>query len=98
LKRLWSTRRREVLIAAGVVLLVAVVGVVIAYNALKRPGDVSNADAPFTEQQAQVVRNRVEWPDYGYDAARTRFLFEKGIKPPFRKIWQFGTNGVLTIV
>jgi outer membrane protein assembly factor BamB len=79
-----------VLVAAGVV------GGLIAYNALKRPGDISNSDAPFSSTEPALIRNRVEWPTYGYDAARTRYLPEKGIKPPFRKLWQYGTGGVLT--
>ena len=72
------------------------VGVVIAYNALKRPGDVSDANAPFSAGEKEIIRNRVEWPTYGFDNARTRYLPEKGIKPPFRRLWTFGTNGVLT--
>jgi outer membrane protein assembly factor BamB len=84
------------MIGLVVLVVVAVVGGVIAYNHLKRPGDISNSSAPFSSTEPAVIRNRVEWPTYGYDAARTRYLPEKGIKPPFRKLWTFQTHGVLT--
>jgi outer membrane protein assembly factor BamB len=88
------TRRRE-LIAAGVVLLAAL-AFFFAYQALKRPGDVLNADAPFSSVEPPQIHNRVEWPTYGFDNARTRYLPEKGIKPPFRRLWTYETGGALT--
>ena len=89
------TRRRWA-IAAGVVLLIAVVGGALAYNHLKRPGDVSDSGAPFSSTEPQIIRHIVDWPTYGLDNQRRRFLPVKGIKPPFRRVWSFHTGGVLT--
>ncbi len=37
----------------------------------------------------------VNWPIFGYDRARTRYLPVKGVKPPFRKLWRFTDRPLL---
>jgi len=85
------------LIAALVVVLAGLAG--IAYDALKRPADIHNEAAGFQPQQPKrekrVRRRRaLNWPLYGYDRARTRYLPVRGIRPPFQKKWRY-TDGPL---
>ncbi len=37
----------------------------------------------------------VNWPIFGLDPARTRYLPAKGIKPPFRKLWRYTERPLL---
>jgi outer membrane protein assembly factor BamB len=94
-KRVWKEHRRLAL--AGIALLVlGVVGVVVAYEALKRPGDVHNENAIFVPQKPKKeLRHTVSWPLYGYDRARTRYLPARGVKPPFRNLWRYKDGPLL---
>ncbi len=72
---------------------IAVVAIA-AYFALKRPADVSNPDAAFKEQK-QVVKT-VDWPLYGHDRERTRYLPAKHLDPPFgSSLWSFQAGKLL---
>jgi len=84
------------LLLAALVFSAALVG----YELLKRPADVHNPDAIFKPQkppQPKQVKKAetVNWPLFGYDRARTRYLPVKGIKPPFRKLWRFTDRPLL---
>jgi outer membrane protein assembly factor BamB len=90
--RSWSVRRRlAVAPAAGA----GVAGVAIAvYLATKRPGDVSNPDAAFHKRTAAI--KTVDWPLYGHDLERTRYLPGKNLNPPFRSSeWSFQAGKLL---
>jgi outer membrane protein assembly factor BamB len=91
--RAWSVRRR--LVVAGGAGLVVVAGVaLVAYLVLKRPGDVSNLDASF-EQQKRIVKT-VDWPLYGHDRERTRYLPAKHLDPPLgSSLWSFQAGKLL---
>jgi outer membrane protein assembly factor BamB len=94
----WSVSRR-VAVGAGVAVLAAG-AVLIAYLAVKRPGDVTNPEASFQpkEKQEKPARKKVEtvnWPAYGLNRARTRFLPAKGLGPPFRTLWHFDAKQLL---
>ncbi|HXS47092.1 MAG TPA: PQQ-binding-like beta-propeller repeat protein [Solirubrobacterales bacterium] len=94
-ERLWREHRwaTVALIAALVVAIGGIAG--IAYDELKRPADIHNADVPFQPQKPKVQKRRtVSWPLYGYDRARSRYLPAKGVRPPFRKMWRY-TDGPL---
>jgi outer membrane protein assembly factor BamB len=84
-----------VLLALG--LLVG--GALVAYEQLKRPGDVHNEEAieRFKPQKPPPPKEAktVNWPVYGFNAARTRYLPVKGVKPPFRKLWRFTDRPLL---
>lgn len=84
--RSWSTRQ-QVLAVGGTAL--AIVGAVVAgYLILKRPGDVSNPDVVFHRQNQRVVET-VNWPVYGYDDQRTRYLPAEHLNPPFADpVWK----------
>jgi outer membrane protein assembly factor BamB len=93
--RSWSPRRR--LITVGVATLAVAGAGVVAYEILKRPADISNPDAKFVEtpEKRKVVKT-VDWPVYGYDEERTRYLPSKGVKPPFgASDWSFVAGKLL---
>jgi outer membrane protein assembly factor BamB len=93
----WHSRRGMAigLIAAGVI---AVVGVgVLAYELYKRPADVHNPDAAFVLQKPPKLKatKTVNWPIFGLNPARTRYLPVRGVKPPFRKLWRYTERPLL---
>jgi outer membrane protein assembly factor BamB len=95
-EHLWKQHRRLAigLIAAGAI---AVFGAgVLAYELLKRPADVHNENATFVPQKPPKPEAKtVNWPFFGLNPARTRYLPAKGIKPPFRKLWRFTERPLL---
>jgi len=82
-----------VLLALAIVVSAAAVG----YELLKRPADVHNPNAVFKPEKPKKVKvaKTVNWPIFGYDRARTRYLPVKGVKPPFRKLWRFTDRPLL---
>lgn len=95
-KRFWHDRRHlaVALVVAGV-LVVAGAGV-LAYELLKRPADVHNSHAVFVPQKPPKPKAKtVNWPMFGLNPARTRYLPAKGIKPPFRKLWRYTERPLL---
>jgi outer membrane protein assembly factor BamB len=94
---LWHGRRG---LAIGLIVaaVVAIAGVgVLAYELLKRPADVHNSDAAFVPQKPPKAKTKgtVNWPIFGLNPARTRYLPVKGVKPPFRKLWRFTERPLL---
>ncbi len=88
-RRLWRDHRRWALglIAAAVL---AIAGIAVAYSLLKRPADVHNAAVPFKPEKPKKPKARtVNWPMFGLNPARTRYLPAKGVKPPFRLLWHY---------
>ena len=67
----------------------------LGYLLLKRPGDVSNPNAAFSVSHSKLTRGVVNWPTYGLNNDRTRYLAAPGLKPPFRWGWLFN-SGTLT--
>ncbi|MEZ5076861.1 MAG: PQQ-binding-like beta-propeller repeat protein [Solirubrobacterales bacterium] len=98
-KRIWRRRRGWAIgLAAALVLLV--VGGGFAYQQLKRPPDVHNAEAierfvAPVEPKPEKKPRTVNWPVYGYDRARSRYLPVKGVKPPFEKVWRYTNRPLL---
>jgi outer membrane protein assembly factor BamB len=91
-KRFWREHRRLILamVASAVILLAG--GAILAYELLKRPADVHNADVPFEPQKPKQPPKKAKtanWPVFGLNRARTRYLPAKGVKPPFRKLWRY---------
>lgn len=95
--RSWSVLRRVLTIA--IPLAVVAVGAVVAYSALKRPGDVSNPDAEFVKEEQATQREQIKtvnWPVYGYDDQRTRYLPTKVVRPPYGgSRWSFNAGKLL---
>jgi outer membrane protein assembly factor BamB len=93
--RSWSVRRR-VLVAGAAGLVVVGVGIA-AYLVLKRDPDV-DCPAPCTIETTdkKEVSKSVNWPVYGYDDERTRYLPTKVVKPPFGgSRWSFQAGKLL---
>jgi len=84
---------RRVLVAVAV--LVVLAGGAVAFILLHSPGNVSHPNVEFTNPTtATAPATRVppvfEWPRYGYDASRTRYLPSgRTLDPPFRVGWKF---------
>jgi outer membrane protein assembly factor BamB len=94
-KALWRDHRRLCLAAIAAVVL-GLAAIAIAYQSLKRPGDVHNEDAVFKPQKPKRETTKtVNWPIYGYDLARTRYLPAKGIVPPFKSLWRYTDRPLL---
>jgi outer membrane protein assembly factor BamB len=83
----WHRHRRLAIgvLAAALVFSAAAVG----YALLKRPADVHNPNAIFKPHKPPKPKRAktVNWPMYGLNPARTRYLPAAGIKPPFRVLW-----------
>lgn len=103
-KRLWD-ERPGLVAAVTIAAALLISGAAIAYDALKRPGDVHNQQAieefeprqppaPPPRRQGRRVKT-VNWPMFGFDRARTRFLPAQGVKPPFRKLWRYTDRPLL---
>lgn len=89
-RRLWREHRRlAIALAAGAVAVVA--GIVVGYELLKRPADVHNANVAFKPQKPPKPppAKTVDWPMFGYNLARTRYLPAMGVKPPYRLLWHY---------
>lgn len=93
-KSVWSDHRVAALIGAAVA-AIAIAGLA-GYLILKRPGDVSNPDAAFREgDQQKPVVGVTNWPTYGLNDERTRYLPAQGVGPPFKVAWRFNGRKLL---
>jgi outer membrane protein assembly factor BamB len=70
---------------------------IVGYELLKRPADVHNPNAIFKPQKPPEPKRAktVNWPMYGLNPARTRYLPARGIKPPFEKLWRYTERPLL---
>jgi outer membrane protein assembly factor BamB len=94
-KRIWREHRKRTLAIAAVALL-ALAGLIVAYELLKRPPDVHNTSVAFKPQKPQKPKAKtVNWPMFGLNPARTRYLPAKGVKPPFRLLWHYTERTLL---
>jgi len=95
-KARWWKDRRKLAAAIGGVVVVIGVGALIAYNALKRPEDVKRGnEVPFKVEHHKKVVKTTNWPLFGYDRARTRWLPANGVKPPFKRLWKYGDRPLI---
>src|SRR3954468_13850137 len=79
----------------AVVSLIGIGGAFAVYEKFKRDSDRS-CPAPCTlktDEKPATHREEVktvDWPNYGYDEQRTRYLPTKRVKPPFdSSVWSF---------
>jgi outer membrane protein assembly factor BamB len=84
-------RRRWPWILGALVVLGAGAGVAVYFAFIKAPGDVSHPDVEFTAPtKAPEPKRRntgLDWPLYGYDLGRTRYLPGVNLTPPFVREW-----------
>ncbi len=84
----------------GGTILVIAAAALIAYNNLKRPGDVSNNDVAFHHQKpkpkpAPKKPKLTNWPVYGLDRQRSRYLAVKHFGPPGKEVWHRAADQLL---
>jgi outer membrane protein assembly factor BamB len=93
-KALWNDHRWATIgVAAG---LGAAVIALVAYLALKRPGDKScKAPCTITATTPKPVSGLTDWPVYGLNAQRTRYLDAPAVKQPFSIRWRFKGRNLL---
>jgi outer membrane protein assembly factor BamB len=91
---LWSKYR--VATIAGAVGLIAVVGV--GGSLLLSGGDNSEettASTTTTTAAAPAGPPLSDWPTYGFDAARARYLPSKEVKPPYKVAWRYDARHLM---
>jgi outer membrane protein assembly factor BamB len=94
-KRMWREHRRGSIAFAGAA-VVLLVGILVGYELLKRPPDVHNPNVAFKPQKPPKPRlSTVNWPMFGLNPARTRYLPAKRVKPPFRLLWHYTERSLL---
>ena len=92
----WREHRGLVLAAGTAALVLAVGAGIVAYELLKRPPDVHNPNATFTPQKPpKPQRKTVNWPVFGLNPARTRYLPANGVKPPYKLLWHYSDKPLL---
>jgi outer membrane protein assembly factor BamB len=76
-----------VITAAAALLVCAGVAIAGYFAFVKRPDDVSNPDAAFDAKEVKIPERselkNVNWPIYGLNPERTRYLPGKFLDPPF---------------
>jgi outer membrane protein assembly factor BamB len=102
-RKLWREHRRAALALIALV-IVAIAAVIVGYEVLKRPADVHNEAAirhfkpEKPKEPPKPVQGKprtVNWPMFGLNPARTRYLPARGIRPPFRLIWHYTERPLL---
>ena len=97
-------RKRGLFVLLGLVLFVAgaAAAAVVVWKE-RNPGSirgsgstefVSTEEPGATTRPEEVVR-QVPWPTYGYDDARTRFVPDFDLRPPYRQIWSKSVGSLL---
>lgn len=96
--RIIKALRERPLIALGLAVGLVAIGVG-AYLFSKRPDDISNPDAYFdpgaTGETPKKGDQAVDWPTYGLNPERTRYLPSRDLKPPFRVAWRLNGRKLL---
>ncbi len=92
--RSWSPTVQALVVSAAAVIVIA--AVIVGYLIVKRPGDVSNTDLAFeTTDKQHTVSRTLDWPLYGYNRTRTRYLPVKDLNPPFHRVWGYEVGTLL---
>jgi outer membrane protein assembly factor BamB len=97
--RSWTIRKRIAVVS--IAFLVAAGGVALAaYLVLRRPGDVSNPNAKFVKRRPPHPKPNAKvkltnWPEYGLNDQRTRYLPTSKVHPPFHHGWDFHSPSLL---
>lgn len=95
---IWRTMTgaERLVLAAAALVLVATVAFA-AVGLLKREGDIHNPNAAFDASKGAGKSTKpptpkdrtIDWPRFGYDLGRSKFLDAQSVKPPFRKVWKY---------
>lgn len=96
-----SIQRSERLLLGALLAIISATVVLAAVALVKRPADISNLDVAFepTELPASTTppadERRTNWPRYGYDLQRTKFLNVPRVRPPYRKLWRYDQSQLI---
>jgi len=91
--KLWASHRAASI--AGIAGLVAVIGVG-GYLLLRNPSSTSTS-APVTSVTAASAPapETTDWPTYGLDPQRTRYLPSNVVKPPYKVLWRYDARHLM---
>jgi outer membrane protein assembly factor BamB len=94
---LWREHRAATVAVLATVAALGLAGIALAYQLLKRPPDVHNTAVPFVKPRKppKPKAKAANWPIFGLNRARTRYLPAKGVKPPYRKLWRYTARPLL---
>ncbi len=100
--RSWPLDRLFAVVLTAALIVSSFVSV--GYLTAKRPADkvcpppcslqVDERGAPVPSKGGEKDRT-IDWPLFGYDAARTKYLPVQGIEPPFKEIWGWDSGELL---
>lgn len=90
------TGAERIVVATATLAMLATVAFAIN-GVFKREGDIYNPDAAFDagkgagkSTKPPTPKDRtIDWPRFGYDVGRSKFLDAQSVKPPFRKVWKY---------
>jgi outer membrane protein assembly factor BamB len=91
-KNLWSSHRAAAL--AGMAGFVAVVGVA-GWLILRNPSSSEPTASTTTTPAAKPQPQSTDWPTYGFNQARTRYLATDQVKPPFQVAWRYDARHLM---
>jgi len=92
---LWRDHTVWALMASAA--LLAAAGVAVYFAFIKRPGD-KDCPEPCTIETTAEIKPTVgvaDWPLYGLDRERTRYLDARDVKPPYLAKWTYKGNRLL---
>src|SRR3954467_13098996 len=102
--RSWPVDRRGAAIATAA--LVAASFIVVGYTTVRRPSDKSCTE-PCSLHIAKGGRGKqephgkpeqpktVDWPVFGFDSERTKYLATQKVVPPFKPVWGWDSGELL---
>lgn len=91
----WESHK-PVMVLVALAAVIAAAGAFAIYLERQPPEDVSNEDAEFVEGDTQKpIVGIANWPTYGQNNARTRYLPTEEVSPPFKVKWRFNGRKLL---
>jgi outer membrane protein assembly factor BamB len=91
-RNLWTSHRAVTIAGmAGFVAIVGVVGWLLLWNPESSEPTQSTPRAPVSRPEPA----RADWPTYGLDAARTRYLPTRRVKPPYQLAWRYDARHLM---
>jgi outer membrane protein assembly factor BamB len=89
---LWTSHRAAIATAlAGLVAIVGVIGWLLLRNPQSSEPTRSTPTAPVSRPKPA----RTDWPTYGLDPARSRYLPTRRVKPPYRLAWRYDARHLM---